>query len=124
MKTYLFQSAKNKMLNHLRDEKNRSLLLEKWFEEQIQDNTMPETDRFDADELLTAVGKAIENLPQQCKEIFTLSKIENLSYKKIAEVKSISAKTVENQMGIALKKIREYLSKNFPLLATTLILLF
>lgn len=103
------------MLNYLRDEKNRSVLLERWFEEQIQDNSTSEINRFDTDRLLMAVGKAIESLPQQCKEIFILCKIENLSYKKTAEMKGLSVRTVDNQMGIALRKIREFLSKNLPL---------
>lgn len=112
IKTYLFQSAKNKILNHLRNEKNRNVLLEKWFEEQMWDSSIPETDQFDTDELLIHVEKAIENLPQKCKEIFILHKFENLPYKKIAEIHNISIKTVENQMGIALKKIRQSLSEN------------
>lgn len=114
IKTYLFQSARNKMLNQLRNEKNRSILLEIWFEEQLQNN-LSEEDRFNTDKLLQSTSKAIQNLPPKCKEIFILNKIESLPYKKIAEAKGISIKTVENQIGIALKKIREHLSKHILL---------
>lgn len=123
IKTYLFQSARNKMLNHLRNQKNRSILLEQWFEEQMLHQTS-KSDNLDTDKLLRAVENAIENLPQKCKEIFVLNKIENLPYKKIAEAKGISIKTVENQIGIALKKIRELLSKNIISFLILLILLF
>jgi RNA polymerase sigma-70 factor (ECF subfamily) len=113
IKTYLFQSARNRMLNYLRDEKNRSVLLEQWFEEQMQmRNKNSGAGNFDTGKLLKSVEKAIESLPRKCKEIFILNKIEELSYKKIAETKGISIKTVENQMGIALKKIRQFLSEN------------
>lgn len=124
IKTYLFQSAKNKMLNYLRDEKNRSVLLERWFDEQMREKSL-DTNSFEVEKLLAIVENAIESLPQKCKEIFILNKIENLSYKKVAELKGLSIKTVENQMGIALKKIREFLSdKTFLILITQIVLFF
>lgn len=82
------------------------------------------SESLDTDKLLNSIEKAIESLPQKCKEIFVLNKMENLSYKKIAEAKGISIKTVENQIGIALKKIRELLSKNIISLLLFIILLF
>lgn len=51
--------------------------------------------------------QAIENLPQQCREIFKLSRFEELSYKKIAEQLNISECTVKVQIYRALKKIRK-----------------
>lgn len=112
IKTYLFQSAKNKMINRLRDDRNRSLLLEKWFEEQLQNHHL-DKDKFETEKLLIVVERAIDELPEKCREIFILNKTEKLTYKEIAETKQISIKTVENQMGIALKKIRKYLSDNW-----------
>lgn len=120
IKTYLFQSARNKMLNYLRDSRNRSKLLEKWYEEQLCDS-MADSGRFDIEQLTAKIQQAIESLPQKCKEIFILSKMKGLSYKKIAELKNISTKTVENQMGIALKKLRFSLSEYFPLFFPLLI---
>ena len=52
-----------------------------------------------------------------------MSREEQLSYKEIATIKEISVKTVENQMGIALKKIREYLMSHSEETATLLFLL-
>lgn len=123
IKTYLFQSAKNKLLNYLRDEENRSALLEKWYREQLE-SRIPAEERFNTDALLKIIDKAIESLPEKCREIFILSKVENLSYKQIAELQQISLKTVENQMGIALKKIREYLALNYPSTVILLLPLF
>jgi RNA polymerase sigma-70 factor, ECF subfamily len=60
-------------------------------------------------ELETRVQRAIENLPPKCKAIFVLSRFEEKSYKEIAAILNLSVKTVENQMGIALKKMRDEL---------------
>ena len=66
-------------------------------------------DEIENSELGKIIYSAVENLPEKCKEIFQLVKYESLSYKETAEVLGISPKTVENQMGIALKKLREEL---------------
>jgi RNA polymerase sigma-70 factor (ECF subfamily) len=50
---------------------------------------------------------AIGSLPEKCREIFEMAKFEGLTYDEIAEYLQVSVKTVENQMGIALKKLRE-----------------
>ncbi|MBE9468463.1 MAG: sigma-70 family RNA polymerase sigma factor [Bacteroidetes bacterium] len=56
------------------------------------------------------IDEAIENLPPKCKEIFLLSRKNELTYTQIANELDITRKTVENQMGIALKKLRDKLS--------------
>ncbi|UZR93221.1 RNA polymerase sigma-70 factor [Chondrinema litorale] len=57
------------------------------------------------------LNKAVDALPPKCKEIYQLSREEGLSYKQIAEKLHISVKTVENQLIIALKRIRLALAK-------------
>lgn len=108
VKTYLFHAAKNQILNYLRNEQNRHYLLEKWFNQQLEDRQ--NKDCFNIEKFTSVLDIAINNLPEKCKEIFILSRKENLTYKQIAEAKGISIKTVENQMGIALKKIREFMA--------------
>ena len=61
-------------------------------------------------ELLDAVQKSVNKLPERMKLIFTLSRDEGLSYPEIAEVLDLSVKTVETQMGRAIKSLREQLS--------------
>ena len=51
----------------------------------------------------------IDALPEKRREIFRLSREEGLKYKEIAEKMNISVKTVETQMGLALKQLREQL---------------
>ena len=108
IKTYLFHAAKNRVLNHLRDEQNRHYLLENWFNQQQQEKQGKEC--YDLEQFTTLLYKAIEQLPEKCREIFLLSRQEKLTYKQIAEKLDISVKTVEAQMGIALKRIRDTLS--------------
>jgi RNA polymerase sigma-70 factor, ECF subfamily len=50
--------------------------------------------------------QAIDRLPPQCKTIFLLCRQEGMKYQEIADALDISLKAVENQMGIALKKLR------------------
>ena len=57
-------------------------------------------------DLQIALNIAIEKLPKQCKDIFLMSRFKYMSYKEIAATLSLSLKTVENQMGKALKIVR------------------
>lgn len=52
--------------------------------------------------------EALSVLPPKCKEIFLLSKLKGMKYKEIAQMLSLSEKTVENQMGKAIKLLREF----------------
>lgn len=57
-------------------------------------------------ELQTAINKALEALPPQCKRVFEMSRIEQLSYSEIATQLDISTNTVENHISKALKLLR------------------
>ena len=57
--------------------------------------------------LATIIEKAIHSMPGRRLEIFRLSREEGLKYREIAEKLNISVKTVEAQMGMALKALRE-----------------
>ena len=61
-------------------------------------------------ELADRINKAIQKLPEKCREIFLLCRFEELRYAEIAEKLNISVKTVEMQITIALKKLRKELS--------------
>jgi RNA polymerase sigma-70 factor (ECF subfamily) len=56
-------------------------------------------------ELKEAIGRAIDHLPERCKLIYSLAKIEQLKYKEIAQILDISVKTIDHQLTIAIKKI-------------------
>ena len=61
---------------------------------------------MEAEETAEKLNKAIEKLPPRCKEVFLLSRKEGLSYKQIAQALDLTVKTVENQIGIALKQLK------------------
>jgi len=67
-------------------------------------------------ELKEAIGKAIDHLPERCKLIYSLAKIEQLKYKEIASILDISVKTIDQQLSIAIRKIgdeiQRYLNDN------------
>src|SRR5205085_8962102 len=67
-------------------------------------------------ELEEKLHKALNDLPEQCRTIFQMSRFEELRYREIAEQLNISIKTVENQMGKALKILRTKLVDFLPLL--------
>ena len=53
--------------------------------------------------------RALDKLPEQCRKIFMMNKLEGVKQKEIARVLNLSVNTVETQMGIAYKKLREEL---------------
>jgi RNA polymerase sigma-70 factor (ECF subfamily) len=69
--------------------------------------------KLEHEELERIISQGIDSLPDRCKAIFILSREEEMTYNEIATHLDLSAKTVENQMGIALKKLREHLEKHW-----------
>ena len=70
-------------------------------------------DRVEAGELEQRFQRALDELPRQCRAIFQLSRFSGLKYREIAEQLGISVKTVEAQMGKALKLLRARLADYF-----------
>jgi len=109
VKSYLFSASKFKSLNLLRDTKTQKRIVEKIGRIEPLHTPEYESSYIDVDELKKILNSAVDQLAPKCREIFLLSKQKELSNKEIAEQLGISVKTVENQMTIALKKLREYL---------------
>jgi len=63
-------------------------------------------DSLELEELNRQLHHAIEQLPVQCKKIFKMSRFEEMKYAEIAQTLQLSVKTVEAQMGKALKILR------------------
>ena len=104
---YLFQSTRNRSLNHVRHEK-----VTKKSEPYAK---MPETvdalahSHMVEDEMREAVERAVAALPDRCREVFEMSRTRGMKYLEIASLLGISVKTVESQMGKALRILREEL---------------
>jgi RNA polymerase sigma-70 factor (ECF subfamily) len=70
-------------------------------------------DQFISEEFASKINQAIETLPPQCKKIFLLAFIDDLSYQETADALGLSKNTVKTQMGIAYKLLREKLRDSF-----------
>lgn len=116
VKSYLFSASKYRSLNEIRNRITREKVFERLKKEghdfqADRDFQVEEKESYlDPDKFTAVLHAVIGKLPPKCREIFLLSKNSELSNKEIAEKLDISVKTVENQMTIALKKLREYLA--------------
>ena len=115
VKPYLYAMVRNAALNVLKHEKikQQHATVELAVAERSTESV---TRTVIASELEDHIYKALNKLPEQCRLVFKLSRFEELKYAEIAEQLNISVKTVENQMGKALKIMREQLKDYLPLL--------
>ena len=115
VKPYLYAMVRNASLNVLKHEKikQQHVTMEMAVAERSVESV---TRTVMASELETKIYKAMDKLPEQCRLVFKLSRFEELKYAEIAEQLNISIKTVENQMGKAMKIMRDQLKDYLPLL--------
>lgn len=108
---YLFSIARHKILDaYRRDSKDEPFMLgEENFQLFLGTETSPE-DKLISQEEINRMNVAIESLPSKCKMIFKLVREDKLKYKEVATTLQISEKTVEAQMTIAMKKLRQAIS--------------
>jgi RNA polymerase sigma-70 factor, ECF subfamily len=112
---YLYRAVHNESLNHLKHQKVKaSHQLHVAYSMKDAAEAAPKT--LQAKELEKKIQAALHELPEQCRTIFQMSRFEELKYREIAGRLSLSVKTVENQMGKALKILREQLAEYLPLL--------
>ncbi len=104
-KAYLYRSAHNAYIDKFRKSKKESTLLETLKYEAL--SSQLEEDDTLLQQRIAKTKNLIDGLPKRCKEIVLLSKQEGYKNREIAEKLGISIKTVEAQLGVAFKKIRE-----------------
>jgi RNA polymerase sigma-70 factor, ECF subfamily len=114
IRALLYKAVHNACLNRIKHYKVRAAHAEEW--KATQPGQADASDHLQAEELNVRINTAIEALPEQCRKIFRMSRFEHLKYQEIADQLGLSVKTVENQMGKALKVIRESLKDYLPLL--------
>ena len=117
VKAYLYKSVYHDSLNYLKHQKIKA----KYQAYAMRNNNNETGNLSGLKELENRLREAMNELPQQCRTIFQLSRFDGLKYQDIASQLNISVKTVENQMGKALKQLRSKLVDFLPLL---IILLF
>ena len=120
---YLFTSIKNKCIDYLRHKLLEQEVAKKMQEEfdlslRIKFDSLEsfDTNWTSEQKLEEVIQNALNSLPERCREIFIKSKLEGKKQKEIAEELCISVKTVENQMTIAYKRLKEELKDYLPLL--------
>lgn len=102
LKAYMYQAVRNRCLNHLSMQK-----------EQVSADAISDLPDTDEEELIRQAERnahlweAIDTLSPERKKIFLMAKREGMRYQEIADELGISVKTVENQMGKALKTLRD-----------------
>lgn len=106
--SYLYSAGRYKALNQIRNTSkresiNKNIASSASIEDKSSDTIL------EIKELEQIIDNAINTLPARCQQIFRLSREEDMGYKDIAKLLNISVNTVENQMGIALKKLRTIL---------------
>jgi len=119
VKPYLYAMVRNACLNVIKHQK----IKQKHAGEEIaladrSHDAVAQT--VASNELEHRINMAVEELPEQCRMVFKLSRFEELKYAEIAAQLNISIKTVENQMGKALKIMREQLKDYLPLIMVIL----
>ncbi|HEX2847865.1 MAG TPA: RNA polymerase sigma-70 factor [Chitinophagaceae bacterium] len=105
---YLYRAIHNECLNYLKHQKVRSNH-QLYVAHSMKNQADHAQGKVMGKELEARYKKALEELPEQCRLIFQLSRFADMKYREIADELDISVKTVENQMGKALKLLRQKL---------------
>jgi RNA polymerase sigma-70 factor (ECF subfamily) len=117
VKAFLYKSVHNDCLNYLKHQKHKAnhqnYVL---YANRNQVSSEGAAMRVELNELETRLQKAMNELPEQCRTIFYMSRFDELKYREIASQMGLSVKTVEAQMGKALKVLRKKLVDFLPIL--------
>ena len=103
---YLYRAVHNESLNYLRHQKVRTAYQSYAMREQKRSEQERPAEKVVMSELEKRLEIALRELPEQCRTIFQMSRFEDLRYREIADRMGLSVKTIENQMGKALKLLR------------------
>ena len=107
---YLFRSVHNRCLHYIEHKRVVDRHAEEMSFRQAETQETP-SDILHYKELQARIARILERLPDRCGKIFYLSRFEGLKYTEIAEKLSVSVKTVESNMGRALKEFRKELAQ-------------
>ncbi len=102
---FLYRLVYNEFIDHYRKIKHLAPLEEEHIKQLnaiVRDDKITETTK-----LIELVKKEIENLPPKCKLVFTMGKLEGLTYTEIAEYQKVTVRTVEMHMSRAFEIIRK-----------------
>lgn len=110
VKAFLYIASKNAALNWLKKEKNQSKAFQQLFiSTQQQEEGIIE--RIIYTEVLQVLEKAIDDLPEKCRDVIRLSYLNEKSSKEIAVLTGVAISTVDNQRARGIKLLKKSLAK-------------
>jgi RNA polymerase sigma-19 factor, ECF subfamily len=112
---YLYRAVHNESLNFLKHQKVKTSH-QMHVAYSMKNKSEQAQPKMLKNELENKLREALNELPEQCRTVFQLSRFEDMKYKEIADKLEISVKTVENHMGKALKLLRIKLVDFLPLI--------
>ena len=112
VKAYLHQAIKYKVLNEFRSELIRTKYQKSLFFSDFCKNDF--ANRVEAKELGRKIEQTVDSLPEKCRQVFLMSRKDNLSNKDISNGLHISVSTVEKHIGKALNILRSNLGGEYP----------
>lgn len=122
LNAYLFALVKNRCIDFYRhkvvvDSKQESLdaLLERELKLKREALEYFDENMFAANEIETLLDNAIAHLPEKCRQVFILSRMEGLKHEEIATQLNISVNTVQNHIVTAIRKLKVELKDYLPL---------
>jgi RNA polymerase sigma-70 factor (ECF subfamily) len=111
LKSYLYRAVYNGCLQYL-NHRAIEIKYEKYYKRQNKEYDRDASEAINMQELNEIINKTLNSLPERCRNIFQLNRYDGLKYREIAEKLDLSIKTVEANMGKALKLLRKNL-KNY-----------
>lgn len=120
--SYLYTIMRNRILNQLRDMENQDKLKEQILSQAV-DYTNETKDEILANDLRTFISRALQQLTPRQREIFEMSREQQMSHREIAETLGISVNTVQESISTSLRALRTYLEKNSVVGADIVLLL-
>ena len=108
LESYVYQSVRNRCLNHIRQTKTNREHLDNYKTEKETHEDMEA--RISETELEHKIFQIVSGLAPQCRKIFMMSRVKGISNSQIADDLNISKRTVETQISNALKVLRQHLN--------------
>ncbi len=105
LRAYLYISTKNTALNYIAKTRKAETVSLDEVTIDLPSTTLNPEQLMITDEIVKRIDAAIKSLPPRCKLVFKLVREDGLPYKEVADILSVSIKTIDNQLAIAIKKI-------------------
>lgn len=109
--SYLYTIVRNRILNQLRDLENQTKLKEQILEQAV-DYSNDTNNSILANDLRGLIARAMQQLTARQREIFEMSREQDMSHREIAEALGISVYTVQEHISTSLRVLRTYLEKH------------